>query len=65
MALLEIYNWLKECFCNPVPYWFQLKALLKDAFDDLIDEDDEFSVTSDEGGDSRNHSLHFRSKEET
>lgn len=46
-------------------YFWQLKALLKDAFDDLIDEDDEFSVTSDEGGDSRNHSLHFRSKEET
>ncbi|XP_062579081.1 centrosomal protein of 152 kDa-like, partial [Saccostrea cucullata] len=43
----------------------ELKALLKDAFDDLIDEDDEFSVTSDEGGDSRNHSLHFRSKEDT
>ncbi|XP_048749329.2 centrosomal protein of 152 kDa-like isoform X2 [Ostrea edulis] len=43
----------------------ELKALLKDAFDDLIDEDDEFSVTSDEGGDSRNHSLHFKSKDET
>ncbi|KAJ8306715.1 hypothetical protein KUTeg_015756 [Tegillarca granosa] len=38
-----------------------LRQLLTNAFDDLID-DDEFSVTSDEGGDSRNSSLHFRSR---
>ncbi|KAK3095207.1 hypothetical protein FSP39_011518 [Pinctada imbricata] len=41
----------------------ELRALLDNAFDDLIDDEDDFSVTSDEGADSRNHSLHFRREE--
>ena len=36
---------------------FQLRALLTNAFDDLIDEDDILSITSEEGTDSRNVSL--------
>ncbi|KAL3884693.1 hypothetical protein ACJMK2_024805 [Sinanodonta woodiana] len=35
----------------------ELRQLLTNAFDDLMDEDDILSVTSEEGGDSRNVSL--------
>ena len=38
-------------------YILQLRALLTNAFDDLIDEDDILSITSEEGTDSRNVSL--------
>ncbi|XP_052084175.1 centrosomal protein of 152 kDa-like [Mytilus californianus] len=37
----------------------ELRQLLTNAFDDLM-EDDEFSVTSDEGNDSRNSSIHIK-----
>ncbi|XP_069102444.1 trichohyalin-like isoform X3 [Argopecten irradians] len=42
----------------------ELKQLLTNAFDDLID-DDEFSITSDEGGPSTNASLHLGTKTES
>ncbi|XP_033726371.1 nucleoprotein TPR-like [Pecten maximus] len=42
----------------------ELKQLLTNAFDDLID-DDEFSITSDEGGPSTNASLHLGTKNES
>ena len=44
-------------YSTPLLFVFQLRALLTNAFDDLIDEDDILSITSEEGTDSRNVSL--------
>lgn len=44
---------------------FQLRALLTNAFDDLIDEDDILSITSEDGADSRNVSLHHRASNDS